>query len=70
MGRSRSCKCPVCSFYINESEFTEIGEGIFCGECGESLKVISIRPPRVKMLNAKKKQSREFDDEDDINEEF
>ena len=57
-------KCVVCEAYFEPEEEYNIGDIISCPKCSNELKIISLDPPRVEIVE---EEDLLGDFEDDIN---
>ncbi len=57
-------KCVACGAYFEPAENYNIGDILFCPECSNELKIISLDPLRVKVVE---EEDFSGDFEDDIN---
>ncbi len=51
-------KCPECREKIEVSEYTELGDIVYCEECDQGYEIVSLDPIKLKL------ERLEEDDED------
>ncbi|MGD2279339.1 MAG: hypothetical protein PVH45_04525 [Candidatus Omnitrophota bacterium] len=49
MSRSNTCKCPICGFLIETESHNEPDDIITCFNCEAELKIVSVKPLKLKV---------------------
>jgi alpha-aminoadipate/glutamate carrier protein LysW len=55
IGHSASDTCPACGAEVEMPDDAELGEILWCDNCGMELEVISVDPPRVQLFEEEEK---------------
>jgi len=63
--------CPDCAreFYVEGEDDLEIGDIVYCEECGAELEVSKLNELELKPVDDDEEDDEDFDDEEDLDDE-